>query len=412
MFDYLIDKLKTIIPSLDLINSSNAKELSLNVLDAIKTKLELNTEIDVYIRDIMWVEKDRVTDRTTLIPFVSTDDFPEHSRMRHQANDTPIYPNGAAENGRGTWLWALAFDQKRNIWIDDIQSKKCIKGDSNEASNINTLTSNYIMVTDELVNNAQLDIPIPDGAIIYKKTNSIIVIPLIYKNPVNSKVQVTQVGILSLESRKGNFTKEIFDGLRIIGDLLAALIWKVYADKYMKQETDNIVKSFRRNVRLWENNERQKNSSNIITEHKYFKLLDSPDISNSDIFIAMPFRDSFVSFYDTCIREVIDDLGYSVIKGDDPSRSMNIMNQVWTAIHLSKVIIVDCTGKNPNVFYELGIAHALDKPVILITQDKEDIPFDIRHLRYIEYNTEYHKAKAFQVQLSNFIREEMKSIKG
>jgi hypothetical protein len=51
----------------------------------------------------------------------------------------------------------------------------------------------------------------------------------------------------------------------------------------------------------------------------------------------------------------------------------------------AKVVVCDCTGKNPNVFYEIGIAHTLGKDVILITQSKDDIPFDLRHLRYVEY---------------------------
>lgn len=51
----------------------------------------------------------------------------------------------------------------------------------------------------------------------------------------------------------------------------------------------------------------------------------------------------------------------------------------------SSVVICDLTGKNANVFYEAGIAHSLGKDVILITQSADDVPFDLRHLRYIQY---------------------------
>ncbi|WP_217989549.1 hypothetical protein [Sphingomonas lenta] len=54
-------------------------------------------------------------------------------------------------------------------------------------------------------------------------------------------------------------------------------------------------------------------------------------------------------------------------------------------IDRSRVVICDCTGRNPNVFYEAGIAHTLGREVILITQNGQDIPFDLRHLRYIPY---------------------------
>jgi hypothetical protein len=49
------------------------------------------------------------------------------------------------------------------------------------------------------------------------------------------------------------------------------------------------------------------------------------------------------------------------------------------------VVVCDCTGRNPNVFYEIGIAHTLGREVILITQNAADIPFDLRHLRYVAY---------------------------
>ena len=51
----------------------------------------------------------------------------------------------------------------------------------------------------------------------------------------------------------------------------------------------------------------------------------------------------------------------------------------------SKVVVCDLTGKNANVFYEVGIAHTLGREVVLITQSAADVPFDLRHLRYIPY---------------------------
>lgn len=54
-------------------------------------------------------------------------------------------------------------------------------------------------------------------------------------------------------------------------------------------------------------------------------------------------------------------------------------------IDRSRIVVCDCTGRNPNVFYEAGIAHTLGREVILITQNGHDIPFDLRHLRYIPY---------------------------
>jgi nucleoside 2-deoxyribosyltransferase len=61
------------------------------------------------------------------------------------------------------------------------------------------------------------------------------------------------------------------------------------------------------------------------------------------------------------------------------------MGEVWTAINQADIIIADCTNRNPNVFYEVGIAHAMGKQTILMVQTIDDIPFDLRGLRVIEY---------------------------
>ena len=63
------------------------------------------------------------------------------------------------------------------------------------------------------------------------------------------------------------------------------------------------------------------------------------------------------------------------------------MRDIWNGIHSSKIIIAELTGRNPNVLYELGLCHALGKPVIIITQAMEDVPFDLKSLRCIVYNT-------------------------
>ena len=62
-----------------------------------------------------------------------------------------------------------------------------------------------------------------------------------------------------------------------------------------------------------------------------------------------------------------------------------MIQDVVSLIDKSRVVICDCTGRNPNVFYEIGIAHTLGREVILITQAESDIPFDLRHLRFLKY---------------------------
>jgi hypothetical protein len=69
----------------------------------------------------------------------------------------------------------------------------------------------------------------------------------------------------------------------------------------------------------------------------------------------------------------------------------------------AQIVVADCTGRNPNVFYELGMAHTIGKTTLLMTQDLEDIPFDIRHLRRIEYTFTPRGAKVMEEQLRSAI---------
>ena len=63
-----------------------------------------------------------------------------------------------------------------------------------------------------------------------------------------------------------------------------------------------------------------------------------------------------------------------------------IMDQVWSGINNAKVLVAELTKRNPNVFYELGLAHALKKPVVLVSSNEEDVPFDLKHIRVIYYD--------------------------
>ena len=79
------------------------------------------------------------------------------------------------------------------------------------------------------------------------------------------------------------------------------------------------------------------------------------------------------------------------------------MEEIWSAIALSEIVIADCTGRNPNVFYEIGLAHAIGVPVILITRSSDDVPFDLRQRRYIHYEFTPRGMKAFEEALKKTI---------
>jgi nucleoside 2-deoxyribosyltransferase len=63
-----------------------------------------------------------------------------------------------------------------------------------------------------------------------------------------------------------------------------------------------------------------------------------------------------------------------------------IIDQVWRGINAAKVLVAELTTRNANVFYELGLAHALNKPVVLVSSNETDVPFDLHHIRVIYYD--------------------------
>ncbi|KYK30240.1 MAG: hypothetical protein AYK19_04680 [Theionarchaea archaeon DG-70-1] len=108
---------------------------------------------------------------------------------------------------------------------------------------------------------------------------------------------------------------------------------------------------------------------------------------NRICFVLMPFREPFNSYYEQIITKAIVNSGLLPLRSDEIFGTKSIVEDIYYYIKKSIVVIAELTTKNPNVLYELGLAHAIGKPVILITQNIDDVPFDLKHLRCIVYNT-------------------------
>lgn len=111
-------------------------------------------------------------------------------------------------------------------------------------------------------------------------------------------------------------------------------------------------------------------------------------------FVVMPFRPELRYLF-LFIKQHIEDryAGTSCERGDATVLTVPLLDKISNYIKRADVVIADCTGRNPNVFYELGMAHALGKPVVLITADKDaEVPTDIRAFEYIRYEGDDEKA--------------------
>lgn len=117
---------------------------------------------------------------------------------------------------------------------------------------------------------------------------------------------------------------------------------------------------------------------------KVFQLAEFERIERSLASVMMPFDPRLDRVYET-LSQTAQAAGLRCRRADDIWENPAIIQDVVSLIDRSRVVICDCTGRNPNVFYEIGIAHTLGREVILITQSESDIPFDLRHLRHVRY---------------------------
>ena len=103
-------------------------------------------------------------------------------------------------------------------------------------------------------------------------------------------------------------------------------------------------------------------------------------------FVLMPFNTDFKDIYKYGIKETAENLGIVAERVDEQNFSENILERIYRQIDNCDFVIADMTGQNPNVFYEVGYAHAKSKLCTLITQDASDIPFDLKHHTHLIYD--------------------------
>ncbi|EPN8223868.1 hypothetical protein ACT3QV_001803 [Vibrio alginolyticus] len=135
---------------------------------------------------------------------------------------------------------------------------------------------------------------------------------------------------------------------------------------------------------------------------KVFTLSDPEQIEPLLVSAMMPFSPQFNQVY-SALQQISEQYGLKCRRADDIWENPAVMQDVVSLIDKSRIVICDCTGRNSNVFYEAGIAHALGREVILITQVESDIPFDLRHLRYVSYLNNGEGLRDLQLKLEQRI---------
>jgi hypothetical protein len=103
------------------------------------------------------------------------------------------------------------------------------------------------------------------------------------------------------------------------------------------------------------------------------------------VFVLMPFDREFDDTYELAIKPACDAAGAYAERVDEQIFAGSILDRIYNQIAKADVVVADLTGRNPNVFYETGYAHALGKTTLLLTRSTEDIPFDLKHYPHVVY---------------------------
>jgi hypothetical protein len=126
------------------------------------------------------------------------------------------------------------------------------------------------------------------------------------------------------------------------------------------------------------------------------------------IFVLMPFDSSFDDIYKFGIKGAAEDVGAYAERIDEQIFIEGMLDRIFNQISKADFVVADMTGRNPNVFYEVGYAHALGKIVILLTQDPKDIPFDLQHRQHTVYGG---KIDLLRTELQNKFRWALQELK-
>lgn len=127
--------------------------------------------------------------------------------------------------------------------------------------------------------------------------------------------------------------------------------------------------------------------------------------SSDHAFVLMPFSPEWAPAVHESIQTVLSEADVTCLRADDFFTSTDIVQDIWEGIRDARLVVADLTGRNPNVMYEVGLAHALAKPTILLCQDIRDLPFDLSTRRALLYEPSETGLEALRKALASAVRE-------
>ena len=131
-------------------------------------------------------------------------------------------------------------------------------------------------------------------------------------------------------------------------------------------------------------------------------------INERMVFVLSPFAEPFDTIYSDHVKPLIEGIeGFQCLRANSIYDNRPVIEDIWRYTNEARIVISELTGRNPNVFYETGIAHTIGKEVVLITQSMDEVPFDLKHLRCIVYEYTPRGMSLFEENLKNTVRNIM-----
>lgn len=121
-------------------------------------------------------------------------------------------------------------------------------------------------------------------------------------------------------------------------------------------------------------------------------------------FVVMPFSPQLQFVY-RIIQTTVDGMGFQCVRGDERYGARPVIDDVRVDIARADIVIVDFSGRNPNVYFEAGLADAWKKKWIVIAQSQDDLTFDVRHIRTIFYSDRMGADIKFREDLERALHE-------
>lgn len=199
--------------------------------------------------------------------------------------------------------------------------------------------------------------------------------------------------------------------------LLAIFLYSRLKESSYDQKTNKAIlesiresleqKMYTLNDRMVQNEERWRDVNHLLLSEKYLEnenlIKDSHKIYHSEflkangitendltidsrmVFVLTPFNDRYYDEFMT-IKTTCEDAGFKCFRGDEKEFKGDIFPEMLRYIAKARIIIANINGRNPNVLYELGVAQAMDKSVILVSKEPKNLPIDIQSQRFLIYS--------------------------